>query len=121
MVDRTRRAVVNRGALLAAGTGGVVAVSGCSMITGGLEVTEVTPESTAAGNVVLHATVENSASETKSGTLSGTVDVQGGESYATSREVALEGGQSDTFDLEFDIEFSDSLTEDRYTYSASME
>lgn len=108
-----------------ASAGGLASIAGCSESTqnaissGGLEITDTESENTAFGNVVVHVMVQNTASSSKSATLVGQVDVEGGDTYTDQRDISVMGEDSNSYELEFDIDFS--LSASSYHYSAQLE
>lgn len=121
-MGRTRRSII-RGA----GAATIAVTAGCSGsgdgggIAGGLSVDSVDSQVTAFGNVVLTVTVSNDSDSSKSKTLMGQVDVSGGDTYTKRRDITVSGSSSNTFELEFDIAASESLSADRYEYTAELE
>lgn len=109
-------------------TGAAVTVpllAGCSdavaEITGGLEVTGVDASMTGFGNVEMTVRVENGASSSQSGTLVGQVDLDGGDTFTERKEITVQSDRRNTFEFEFDIPISDSLSGGQYTYDAWMD
>lgn len=102
-------------------TAASVALAGCSSVTGGLKVQGVDAAGTAFGNVNMAVQVENTASDSKSGTLVGQVDMNGGDTYTEQRSITVNGGTSNTFELSFDIGLDDSISSGSYEYSAQIE
>ena len=100
-----------------AGCGG----SGGGGITGGLEIADVTAETTSFGNVDMQVVVENTAGSEKSGTLRGVVDVEGGDTYEQTRSVTVSANSDNSYRLKFDIALSESLSADAYEYSAEIQ
>jgi len=97
----------------------VTALAGC--LGGGLEVEDTEARVTGFGNVIVRVLVANSSSSSKSGTLLGQVDANGGDTYTERREITVTGDGSNTYDLEFDIAASDSLSASSFEYSAEIE
>ena len=103
------------------------AIAGCSGsgngggIGGGLSVDTVDSQTTSFGNVVLTVSVSNSSGSSKSNTLMGQVNISGGDTYTQRRNITVPGESSNTFELEFDIDFSESLSASEYEYSAQIE
>jgi len=103
-----------------------VPLAGCSDspgggLDGGLEVTDVQSSTTLAGNVDLSVQVSNTSSESASATLYGEVDVDGGDTYTESRSVTVSPDGSNSYELSFDIDFSESLSGSSYEYEAWVE
>ncbi|WP_152422585.1 hypothetical protein [Natrinema pellirubrum] len=103
------------------------AIAGCSGsgngggIGGGLSVDNVDSQTTSFGNIVLTVSVSNSSDSSKSNTLMGQVDISGGDTYTNRRDITVSGDSSNTFELEFDIDFSESLSTSEYEYNAQLE
>lgn len=111
-----RRTFVQRaGSIALAGS-----VAGCSSVTGGLSVSSVNHYITSFGNVALMITVENSASDRRSGTVLGQVDVDGGQLYTKRRPVTVAGNDFVSLEMSFDIALSESLSGNQFTYSAQI-
>lgn len=116
-----------RAVLKGAGVATMAVIAGCSSsggtggIGGGLSVESVDSQTTSFGNVVLTVSVANSNSSSKSSTLMGQVDVSGGDTYTKRRDITVTGDSSNTFELEFDIALSESLSADQYEYTAQLE
>lgn len=126
MVGQTRRGVL--GSLSKAGVVGIAAgLAGCSatsdLLGGGsnLEVTEVESQVTGWGDVQLSISVENTGSESESGTLYGQVDVQGGDVYSESQQITVPAGETNQYTIDVPIEFQDSLGAEGYQHSAWVE
>ncbi len=127
-VELLARMGLNRRTVISnAGVGVLATVAGCSGsdgtggIGGGLSVESVNAQTTSFGNVVLTVSVSNSNSSSKSSTLVGQVDVSGGDTYTERREITVTGDSSSSFELEFDIAISESLSSDQYEYDAQLE
>lgn len=88
---------------------------------GGLSVADARTELTDGGNVLGIVTVENTDSETRSGTLLGQLDFENADVYTQRREVTVPGDRSNTYELEFAIEDPASLQGEPYTFSADIE
>ncbi|WP_256393592.1 hypothetical protein [Natronoarchaeum rubrum] len=103
-----------------------VPLAGCSDspgggLGGGLEVTDVQSSTTLAGNVDLSVQVSNTSSDSASATLYGEVDIEGGDTYTESRSVTVSPDGSNSYELSFDIDFSESLSASSYEYQAWVE
>jgi|GEM_PF-773389 hypothetical protein len=109
------------------GVGTMAVLAGCSGsdggggIGGGLTVDDTSAETTAFGNVVLSVAVSNTSGSSNSDTLIGQVDMTGGDTYTERRDITVDGEQSNTYELEFDIDFSESLSASEFEYSARIE
>ncbi|MDF9745353.1 hypothetical protein [Natrinema salsiterrestre] len=103
----------------------ITALAGCSEslsgVTGGLEIENVDSRTTSLGDIVLTVTITNDSGSSKSSTLIGQVDISGGDTYTKRRDVTVTGDSSNTFDLGFDISFSDSLSANQYEYDTELE
>ncbi|MDG5778252.1 hypothetical protein VB773_14905 [Haloarculaceae archaeon H-GB2-1] len=84
----------------------LVTISGCSGATGGLQIEADHAETTALGNVVVTATVENTAEETREGTLYCEVSVSG-RIYEDSYSISVDGESRETYEMKFDVPISD--------------
>ena len=120
-MERDRRSVLGSVA-----TGTVALLAGCSGsggggIVGGLTIDDTSAETTAFGNVVLTVAISNTSGSSKTSTLIGQVDVSDGDTYTENREITVPGDDSNTYELEFDIDFSESLSASEYEYSAHLE
>jgi len=103
---------------------GATILAGCSalgQLGEPLEITDAETESTALGNVIANVTIENTISETHSGTLIGQVDVDGGDTYTESRQITVPGDETNSYRLEFDIDVRDSLSGSQYQFSAEID
>lgn len=100
-------------------------VGGCSeateKVTGGLSVVEAQGETTTWGDAKIMVTVENTASESKSGTLYVELSLDNGETYSESRYIRLPGGSSDTYEFTVDISIFDSLSSTEGSIDAWVE
>jgi len=94
-------------------------LAGC--ISSGLQVEDTDARVTTFGNVIVRVLVANDSSSSKSATLIGQVDVKGGDTYTQRRDISVTGDGSNTYDLEFDIAMSDSLSASEFEYSAEIE
>ncbi|MFC6766472.1 hypothetical protein [Natrinema soli] len=108
------------------GVGTIAILAGCSGsdvggIGGGLTVDDTSAETTTFGNVVLSVAVSNTSGSSKSDALIGQVDMTGGDTYTERRDITVDGEQSNTYELEFDIDFSESLSASEFEYSARIE
>ena len=114
-----------RSVLSAVSAGTVALLAGCSAsgngFGGGLTVDDTVAETTAFGNVVLTVAVSNTSGSSKTGTLIGQVDISGGDTYTERRGISVDGEGANTYELEFDIDISDSLSASEYEYSARIE
>lgn len=86
-----------------------------------LQITGTDSRGTSFGNIELGVRVENTSSDTQSGTLVGQVNVDGGDTYTQSRSITVPGGQANTYTLGIDIPISRSLAGGSYTYDAWLE
>lgn len=104
--------------------GGMTTLSGCSgalgEFTSSLSVTDTDSRVTGFGNVVVTATVKNGSDETRSGTLSSTVKVDGGSTYEESVNVIVPANTSKEYRIELDIDLAESLSASRYSYEVSV-
>lgn len=108
---------------------GIGLIAGCSEFTksagigeqSDLEITDTDAQATTFGNVRLGVMVVNRGEKSGSATLAGQVDVQGGDTYTKRREITVSAGDSNSYTLEFDIDFAESLSADRFQYSARLE
>lgn len=113
-----KRRRVNRG--LAVGVIGLFTpLAGCGFDSGALEVTNVEAEVTSEQNVQLTIDVQNTFSESRTGTLTAEVDVNDGERYTNARQVNLPAESSDTFVITINRVSVNSL--DEVTYDAYFE
>lgn len=104
--------------IITGGLGATTAIAGCSSLLGELEVTNIEAASTPFGNVELLVTVENTAFTTRSGELTGQVDIEGGDTYTKSRSIQIQADDTNEYTFEFDIALGESLTGSSYTYDA---
>lgn len=86
-----------------------------------LQISDTEAQSTTFGNVRLGVMVVNRGEKSGSATLVGQVDVQGGDTYTNRREITVAAGDSNSYMMEFDIDFSESLSAEKYQYSARLE
>lgn len=112
----TRRSI---GRLCAAAT--IPAIAGCAGGGSSLSVEDIQAQNTSFGNVIVAVLVANDGSESGSGTLIGQVDMDGGDTYTESRSITVASGDSNTYELEFDIDLGESLSGGSYEYSARIE
>lgn len=101
------------------GTAAASTLAGC--LGGGLEIDDVDARTTSFGNVILTVAVSNGNGSSEDGTLVGQVDMSGGDTYTERRDVTVTGDGSNTYELEFDIAISESLSAAEYEYSAELE
>jgi hypothetical protein len=110
-------------------TAGSVFLAGCSDIMesagfgeqSDLEITDTDAQTTTFGNVRVGVMVANRGEKSGSATLVGQVDVQGGDTYTKRRDISVPAGDSNSYTLEFDIDLTESLSADRFQYSARLE
>lgn len=95
-------------------------LTGCSQVTGGLEVSSTDSRTTAFGNVEVLAVVENTSGDTKSGTLQTQVDIQGGDTYTERENITVMGESSNSYTITHDVGLGDSLSAESYEYSAEI-
>lgn len=102
-------------------------LSGCSTLesivdeaTPGLEVVATDARWTTFGNVEVAARVENSASDSKSGTLAAEVNIQG-NTYTSRKAITVPGETVQDFTVTVDIPISDSISGGSISYDASIE
>lgn len=120
-MKRDRRSVLSGVAM-----GTVTLLAGCSgdgdvALGGGLTIDDTSAETDAFGNVVLTVAVSNTSGSSKSSTLIGQVDISEGDTYTETRDISVAGEDSNTYELEFDIDFAESLSANQYEYSARLE
>ena len=117
-----RRDLLRTGGVLLGG--GIATLSGCSSalgeFTSPFSVTDTDSRVTGFGNVVITATVTNDSDETRSGTLSATVKVDGGSTYEKSVNVIVPANTSKEYRIEVDIDFGESVSASRYSYDVSV-
>lgn len=119
---RSRRSVIG-------GTVGIVgALAGCSELesavnesSSGLNIEDTDARNTSAGNLEIGALVENSAPDTKSKTLVGQVDIEGGDTYSSRTSITVPGNDTRTYTMTVDIPVSRSISGGRYQYDAFLE
>lgn len=90
-----------------------VLLAGCSGVGGGLEIITNEGSTTAAGDLEITVTVQNTATERKSGDLRCEASV-GEQVYETSESIAVDGESRETYDLELEIP-RDDYGESSYT------
>lgn len=103
----------------------LTALGGCSeaerAVSGGLSVVEARGEPTTFGNAEITVTVENTASESKSGTLNVEVELDNGQTYTKSRYIRVPGESTDTFEFTIDISIVDAFSSNEGTLDAWIE
>jgi hypothetical protein len=88
-------------------------LAGCGMIDGDLSVETVEPDTTSAGNLVVHVEVTNTSSRKGSGTLYVEVaEYLGRRVRSRTRQVEVAAYGSKIYDVEFSIDMSESSFED---------
>ncbi|ELZ11572.1 hypothetical protein C479_06901 [Halovivax asiaticus JCM 14624] len=100
-------------------------LAGCSdavsEVTGGLDVTGMNARTTTFGNIELTAQVENTASDSKSGTLVGQVDLEGGDTFTEQKAITVGANRTNSFEIGIDIPVADSLSGGQYTYDVWLD
>jgi len=97
-----------------------VGLAGCGS-PGGLEIADTEAQGTALGNIEVTALVENTAGSSQDGELVTQVDIEGGDTYTERESVTVAGDSSNSYTHTHDIAVSESLSAERYEYSASIE
>ncbi|WP_248516693.1 hypothetical protein [Salinarchaeum laminariae] len=87
-------------------------------VSGELKVVSRDSRNTAMGNVEIGAQIQNTGSDSKSGTLVAQVDVEGGDTHTQRKSVTVPGDQLRSYTVSIDIPMSDSLTGFEYRYDA---
>lgn len=95
-------------------------VAGCSEATSGsgLRVVEGEGRWTTFGDIEYTVTVENTASESKAGTLYVEVSFDNGASYTGSKYVRIPGGESKTVDVKIEVSVFDGIQSREITADA---
>lgn len=105
--------------------GGIATLAGCSEVaddvTGGLEIADTQSGTTAFNNIRVVVLVQNTASGSRSGTLIGQVDIEGGDTFTERRSITVPGEGSNSYELGFDIDLSDQISGGQYRYDVWME
>lgn len=76
----------------------------------GLEITSQSSQSMA-GDVVIQATVENTASSSEAGTLLAEIDVEGGRTHTRTKHVALPAGETGAYQMLIGVDLGGSTYE----------
>jgi len=95
-------------------------VTGCSQLSGGLEIADASIASPVAGTIRMTVVVENTTPFSKSATLISRVDVDGGDTYTKRREITVPEDASRSYEFEFDAD-PDAMADGGHEFSAELQ
>jgi len=94
--------------------------AGCSRFSGGLEIVDASIASPDSGTIRMTVVVENSTPVSKSATLIGRVDVDGGGTHTKRREITVPEDSSRSYEFEFDVD-PDAMADGDHEFAAELQ